>query len=72
MMFHILYGCPFLSLLFSFRIIWALCMEHRQMMRQHVHGSAYWYIMLFGLWLMFVPAFVILWLESSARKPHSV
>ncbi len=71
-MFHIFCGCPFLSLLFSVSIVWALCMEHRQMTRQQVQGSSYWYIMLFGLWLMFVPAFAVLWLVSSARGPHGV
>ena len=71
-MLHIFCGCPFLTMLFSFSIIWALCTEHRQMTRQQVHGSSYWYIMLFELWLMFVPAFAILWLVSSARGPHDV
>lgn len=65
-MHNVFWGCPFLSVLFLFAIVWAGCTEHLRLKRCHVQGRPYWQIMLLGLWLVFVTAFAILWLVTSA------
>lgn len=59
-MFHIFCGCPFLPLLFLSGIMLAMVTERRKLKRHSVPNLLCWRVMLFGLWMMFVPAFALL------------